>query len=309
MRVAIIADDLTGACDAAVHFAARGLETQVSLDGSVPASAVAAFPTDSRDVDAATARSRILALSAKLSPQLVFLKIDSVLRGHPGREVALTLAAFHFDSAILTPAYPEMGRTVRNGMLELPEPIDITGRLQAEGLDPERCQVLDASTNRDLVKIVDQFAGERVLWCGSGGLALAVAQRMRPGLPPDNAPPARGPVYFCIGSTHPATLGQVAALGETNLVIPIDRNKTTDDEIRGLLNRPRPAALFITGGDTATMVLSALGAMSIRLHGEIVRGVPWGTIQGGIMDQVPVVTKSGGFGAPDTLVRVADFFK
>ncbi len=309
MRVAIIADDLTGACDAAVHFAARGLKTQVSLDGNVPASAVAAFPTDSRDVDSGTARSRILALSANLAPQLVFLKIDSVLRGHPGREIALTLAAFGYDSAIITPAYPEMGRMVKNGVIQLPEPIDIAARLQAEGLDPERGQILDASTNKELTEIVRQFAGERVLWCGSGGLALALAQQMTPALPVHNPPGSPGPVCFCIGSTHPATLGQVAALGGTDLVIPIDRNKTTSDEIRVLLNRPQPAALFITGGDTATMVLAALGATSIQLHGEIVRGVPWGTIQGGIMDQVPVVTKSGGFGAPDTLVRVSAFFQ
>lgn len=308
MRVAIIADDLTGACDAAVHFAARGLETQVSLDGTVPGCAVAAFTTDSRDVDAGTARSRILALSAKLSPQLLFLKIDSVLRGNPGREIALTLAAFDYDSAVITPAYPEMGRAVKNGILQVPDTIDIAARLKAEGLDPERCQILDASTNKDLANIVDQFGGERILWCGSGGLALALAQHMAPGLPAHHAAPAAGPVCFCIGSTHPTTLGQVAALGGTNLVIPIDRNKTTDGEIRILLNRPQPAALYITGGDTATMVLSALGARSIQLHGEIVRGVPWGTLQGGIMDQVPVVTKSGGFGAPDTLVRVADFF-
>ncbi len=307
MPIAIIADDLTGACDAAVHFAARGLETRVSLNRHPPHSAVAAFSTDSRDADEPTLRQRITELSQALHPTVLFKKIDSVLRGHPGLEIALTMEAFGYHQAIITPAYPEMGRTVKNGLLQLPEPINIAAKLHADGLPLARCQILDATTNEDLAEIVRRFSGERVLWCGSGGLALALAESF-PRKPHAQQPPAPGPVYFCIGSTHPATQAQVAALPTTQTLIQIDRNRTTPNEIRTLLNRPKPAALFITGGDTATMVLSALGATAITLRGEIVRGVPWGVIEGGIMNQVPVVTKSGGFGTPDTLVRVAQFF-
>lgn len=307
MLLAIIADDLTGACDAAIHFAVRGLKTRVSLDGSVPDSPVAAFTTDSRDTDATTTRLRIEKLAQDLHPQTLFKKIDSVLRGHPGLEIALTMEAFGYHQAIITPAYPEIGRTVKNGFLELPESLDIAAKLHADGLPLNRCQILDATTNEDLAEIVRRFSGERVLWCGSGGLGLALAESF-PERPLPQGEPAPGPVCFCIGSTHPATQAQVAALPTTETLIQIDRNRTTPIEIRVLLNRPKPAALFITGGDTATMVLSALGATAITLRGEIVRGVPWGVIEGGIMDQVPVVTKSGGFGAPDTLVRVAEFF-
>ena len=309
MLLAIIADDLTGACDAAIHFAARGLETQVRLTGNGLESAVGAYTTDSRHTDAITTQARIDKLAQDLHPQSLFKKFDSVLRGHPGLEIALTMEAFGYDQAIITPAYPEMGRTVKNGFLELPEPIDIAAKLRADGLDLARCEILDATTNEDLAEIVRRFSGKRVLWCGSGGLALALAESF-PKKAHTQQLPAAGPVFFCIGTTHPATQAQVAALPQTETLIPIDRNRSTPPEIRTLLNRPKPAALFITGGDTATMVLSALGATAITLRGEIVRGVPWGVIEGGIMDQVPVVTKSGGFGAPDTLVRVAEcFFK
>jgi uncharacterized protein YgbK (DUF1537 family) len=66
--------------------------------------------------------------------------------------------------------------------------------------------------------------------------------------------------------------------------------------------------LFITGGDTATAVLRAVDARSIEIRGEVLTGVPWGMLSGGLFDGCPVVTKSGGFGAPDTMVRVANYF-
>ena len=63
MLLAIIADDLTGAGDAATYFATRGLETRVSLDGNSVASPVGAYSTDSRDTDAVTTQARIRKLS------------------------------------------------------------------------------------------------------------------------------------------------------------------------------------------------------------------------------------------------------
>jgi uncharacterized protein YgbK (DUF1537 family) len=47
----LIADDLTGACDAAVAFAARGAETEAALDpgGRSPGSEVVALSTDTRE--------------------------------------------------------------------------------------------------------------------------------------------------------------------------------------------------------------------------------------------------------------------
>ncbi len=64
----------------------------------------------------------------------------------------------------------------------------------------------------------------------------------------------------------------------------------------------RPAVLFVTGGDTADAIITAMGAKGIRLVGEIVIGVVQGTLMGGPMDGLPVVTKAGAFGTEDTLV-------
>ena len=60
--------------------------------------------------------------------------------------------------------------------------------------------------------------------------------------------------------------------------------------------------LFLTGGDTADAALTVCGANGIRIFGEIVTGVVQGTIIGGVLDGLPVVTKAGAFGGEDTLV-------
>ena len=70
----------------------------------------------------------------------------------------------------------------------------------------------------------------------------------------------------------------------------------------------QPAALFLSGGDTASLVCRAIGAQRIELCAEIVPGVPRGILRGGMFDGLSVVTKSGGFGDPDALICVADFF-
>jgi uncharacterized protein YgbK (DUF1537 family) len=211
------------------------------------------------------------------------------------------MTAFRCTTAVITPAFPDMGRTVRNGHLH------VHGVIAMHAGE----NVLDAVTNRDLDQIVEsglKLSG-RVLWAGSGGLAAALARRLY-GVPkPHQAPRIDGGAVFCIGSNHPATLAQRSELSRRHpsaKVLLIRRSQTTAEEIRQCMSGA--AALFITGGDTASMVLQAIGAQSIAIHHEVVTGVPWGVLSGGILDGCAVVTKSGGFGAPDTLVMVAKFF-
>jgi uncharacterized protein YgbK (DUF1537 family) len=64
---------------------------------------------------------------------------------------------------------------------------------------------------------------------------------------------------------------------------------------------------MLSGGDTASLVCRALNASTIRLNAEIVDGTPWGWFGGGLLDRLPLATKSGGFGSAETLVAVADF--
>ena len=132
MEVAIIADDLTGAADAAAPFAQRGYEARVGFKGASPQEAfplaegdVLAYDTATRDIPdsqaetiQATVRQAARCL-AQLQPRIVFKKIDSTLRGHLRLELEAVRAEFSNRLAIVSPAFPAQGRTVRAGVLHI----------------------------------------------------------------------------------------------------------------------------------------------------------------------------------------------
>jgi len=73
---------------------------------------------------------------------------------------------------------------------------------------------------------------------------------------------------------------------------------------RAAVERERPGGLFLTGGSTARACLLALGVAGLRLEREPLPGIAAGVALGGVWDGRPVITKSGGFGAPDAIRRL-----
>ena len=317
-KVLLLADDLTGACDAAVHFAVRGLPSAaaVSLDDARGDMPVWAVNTESRGCGRDEIERLMAAAGAALPAgpdTIVFKKIDSTLRGNAGMETAAAMRAFACETAIFTPALPALGRMVENGILRIagrPEfqPVDVAAFLCAQGLAGPPVVARDAACDADLDRMVAEglASGKRILWAGSAGLAAALARTMGAARPPQ-ARPFRGPALFAIGSDHPVTLEQLAELrrhGEHH-VLRIPRGAIAPELLQSLVGAP---ALVLSGGDTASSVCRALRAARIDLEHEIAAGVPWGVLRGGIAAGTPVATKSGGFGAPDALIRIADFF-
>jgi len=320
MDCLLIADDLTGACDAAVHFAGA----QVLIDRGAQTARVLAISTESRDLAPAEIRREWAMAAEQFSATHIFQKIDSTLRGNTGVEIAAAMEAFGCDEAVVCPAFPAQGRVVERGWLRIkgaPEfaPIDVAARLQLP--------CMDASSDDDLDGIVagNFETGRRTLWVGSAGLASALARRLGNSREPTQVAARRGPALFCIGSDHANTLRQQAALlaersavqadsrelicaalsrGQ-HVVLRIPRGCGT---VRELISCAPVAALVLSGGDTASLVCTAAGVRRIELCDEIVPGVPRGLLRGGEFDGIPVVTKSGGFGDRDALVKVADFF-
>jgi uncharacterized protein YgbK (DUF1537 family) len=82
--------------------------------------------------------------------------------------------------------------------------------------------------------------------------------------------------------------------------------KRLADAARGRIDRERPGAVLLTGGETAIAVLHALDAGGLRLTGQLEPGLALGALAGGPFDGLTVVTKAGGFGDADALVRVAE---
>ena len=318
MKCLLVADDLTGACDAAVAFAAHGYRATVllELDRFEAHDGVMAVSTDSRNAPGCDFAC-IAGAFRGTQPAIVFKKIDSTLRGNIGPEVVAAMQAFGCEAAAIAPAFPALGRIVESGRLRAMgledfEPIDVAEYFRPHGLAPYLAG--DVLSDRDLDSFVASrlAAGGRILWVGSGGLAAALARAVaRPrGATPRARPPSRprGAVLFAVGSGHPVTLEQLRRLlaarpGSAVLRVPCESLKETLAAAGS-----RIAALFLSGGDTAAAVCGLLGARAIELEDEIDPGVPRGRLVGGLYDGVPVVTKSGAFGPPDALIRIAEYF-
>ncbi|NLE31391.1 four-carbon acid sugar kinase family protein [Candidatus Dojkabacteria bacterium] len=130
MRVLVIADDLTGANDTAVQFAAAGLGTATLFDASnlertkeVAAECdVLAVTSESRNLSPEEASSKVSELAETIlsisRPCIAYKKIDSTLRGNVRCEIsALRKAGLREAPAIAAPGYPGNKRIVCGGYL------------------------------------------------------------------------------------------------------------------------------------------------------------------------------------------------
>ena len=125
MKLAVIADDLTGANDAGVQFAKQGLKVQVFLNDLMKkdpgfSPEVMVLDTDSRAASPAEAFARVQATGglvrkmAAVQP-LIFKKIDSTLRGNIGAEIDAAMAEYDLAWAAVVPAFPANGRITVGG--------------------------------------------------------------------------------------------------------------------------------------------------------------------------------------------------
>jgi uncharacterized protein YgbK (DUF1537 family) len=123
MRLAIIADDLTGAADAAATFATHGFATAIAFTAEYSSEFdVVVRSTESREADLGSAVHDVVTVTNDLvrlpggsAPRLIYKKIDSVLRGHPREEFFAVLRATGERRALLTPALPSEGRQTMRG--------------------------------------------------------------------------------------------------------------------------------------------------------------------------------------------------
>jgi uncharacterized protein YgbK (DUF1537 family) len=123
--LALIADDLTGAADSAVPYAASGFTTAIAFDKPRRERAdIVALSTNSRDVGLPEAERRIRnALNAvfgedgEYRPAWIYKKMDSALRGHPAEELLITMQLARANRVIVAPAIPSQGRTTVGGIV------------------------------------------------------------------------------------------------------------------------------------------------------------------------------------------------
>jgi uncharacterized protein YgbK (DUF1537 family) len=227
----LIADDLTGAADAAVHFAgSRQVEIRIplparwgELGGDLPeGDGLTVFDTESRHLPADQAAAAVT-LACRGLGEGVFKKVDSTLRGPVAAELEAACLALGRSTAVLAPSLPAQGRTVAGGRLlvagvDAGSVAEILGAaavvlpvaaLAGGALAP--LVVIDAITDADLERVASACAGRPdLLPAGSSGLAAAFARLEGASAP--TAVPASRRVLVAVASPHVAARAQLAAL-------------------------------------------------------------------------------------------------
>lgn len=242
---AIVADDLTGACDATAPFLAAGCTVTVGL-GTMPSrdADVVALSTETRNAgpgEAAVAIAAAVSSVADVPVSALLKKLDSRLRGPVGIELASALRASGAPYCVLAPALPREGRVVERGVLRpgdghavpiaarLDETASLAVAVVPAATDPDRlaAAIADAGARADVV-VCDARMDEHLcavaagvaqvapapLLAGTSGLAGALAGRVVPPGVPRRRPAALNAerILFVLGSLQPALRRQAEHL-------------------------------------------------------------------------------------------------
>jgi uncharacterized protein YgbK (DUF1537 family) len=350
----LLADDLTGALDTSAELVGKfgPLEVCWSVSSIAPAESSFSIDSGTRERTADDA----FAIVQKLAPRLggattAYKKIDSLLRGHWAVELDACWQTGLWDSCILAPAFAYQGRRTFDGqqyargadgrwsavgenlVAQLRDrKLEVRRARPADGLRPG-INVFDGETDNDLdwvVRAGQDYSG-KVLWCGSGGLASALAR----GADVWVSDRLKRPVLGVFGSDHPTTALQLAAcdavvIASDDVVRDIDRirqaldkgaafvkleaphARSRDDVAQhfsrqiSLLSRAiyPPGSLVVAGGETVKAQMVAIGARALRPLGRLEPGIPKSVIEGGDWSGVEVISKSGAFGAVDVWTKL-----
>jgi uncharacterized protein YgbK (DUF1537 family) len=348
----LVADDLTGALDTAAEFVGLAGPILTYLAGALPSELPATVALDSgtRELSEGDA----LAVIGRLAPalaygELAYKKIDSLLRGNTVAEIAACFRLGAWPHCVVAPAFPYQRRITRGGRQFAKGPDgwsavsdDLVAALAAHGLPVQKghpevelrvgLSVFDAENESDLDRVVaiGGRAKGPVLWCGSGGLARALAR----GTVPNVSTALRPPVLGLFGSDQAVTARQLAACREHWLRLPGDARSAA--RVREHLARTGillvsfdlplglgraeaalqiagairdiarelvpPCTLIVAGGETLRTTCLALSAEALEVVGQVAPGLPRSVLRGGRWDGVEVISKSGAFGG-DALLR------
>ncbi|TVQ22893.1 MAG: four-carbon acid sugar kinase family protein, partial [Spirochaetaceae bacterium] len=249
MRVLVVADDFTGACDTGVQFARPGRPCTVVFRPPQETLSVAVVDSESRHLSPRDAAERVRsALRDVDAATIVLKKIDSTFRGNVGSEVTAALDACPGRIALVIPAFPAGMRTTVGGHCRVNGvPLDQTefardplspvqssavaqllgGALRTRlASDPNALRravdeaapgdvvIVDAQTQSDIDDSLAVVAHElsRFVLVGSAGLGAAVGATLlgRPQI----ATPADGGTPPVTGTRASGVLGVVGSLSE-----------------------------------------------------------------------------------------------
>jgi uncharacterized protein YgbK (DUF1537 family) len=271
-----------------------------------------------------------------VKPSVVMKKIDSRLKGNVAAESLALKKALGLKTILVAPAIPDQERVTYRGCVvgrgvNRPLPIATLFASSADSV-----VVADAEHDSDLDQIVEGHDWLTTLGVGARGLGAAFARRLgETGRWPMMEFTATPRTLFAFGSRDPITSVQMnrleasgalrvltdAPMGEIEcgegLALPALLRCTGEmeadaalvarrfaDGVKVVLDDTRPEMLMVGGGDTALAVFQALGVRVLAPKGEIEAGIPWFDVSAPDGPQFRCAVKSGGFGNPDSLLKL-----
>ncbi|AET58789.1 hypothetical protein HPL003_10140 [Paenibacillus terrae HPL-003] len=118
MRIAIVADDLTGANDCGGQLVRYGMNVSVQINPVITEETdydAVVFNTVSRSLPADQASAIVKEISTYINDQsfdIIYKKIDSTMRGNIGTELNAMYEVIRPDFVMIAPGYPKNGRQI-----------------------------------------------------------------------------------------------------------------------------------------------------------------------------------------------------
>ena len=278
--IAVIADDLTGAAELGGIGLRHGLRTEIST--TVPSATTAdllVIAADSRSKQTAAAVEEMTTVTTKLrslQPEWIYKKTDSVLRGHVIAEINAHLQALDFQSALLVPANPSLGRTISDGKYYLddqpihksafsidPEfPIhssDLKDMLRApvhvrkttEDLPTHGVVIGEVQTNDDLRSWAMRIQPHTLAAGAAGFFSALLEARVSKALPSNDRPLLGSPLFFISGTTYEtnrASIRRQAENGGPVCYMPDIPDDAWEENVINLLQTKHKAIIAIDDG-------------------------------------------------------------
>lgn len=253
----VIADDVTGALDTGVQFAARGAATRVMTDpacihaGIWESVQVLVLMLNTRHVapkDAYNMVYRAVREALDSGCRYIYKKTDSALRGNIGSELSAVMDAAGMDSLPFVQSFPKMNRITQNGIHYIDgipvaesvfgqdpfEPVrhssiaeiihEQTNKpvvLCPEGQFPTASgiHVYDAATDSDLRAIGNRLGSDGLrISAGCAGFASVLADVLDLNGEPPALPVMEPPLFVVCGSVNPITIRQMDVAEQNGFV-------------------------------------------------------------------------------------------
>ncbi|MBB5162934.1 4-hydroxythreonine-4-phosphate dehydrogenase PdxA [Mycobacterium sp. AZCC_0083] len=341
----VLADDVSGAAEAAAGFMGRGVGVEVLLHAGVSNRPVTVVDLHTRRLSVADAEKAVAQALSIAADARVVIKIDSLLRGSV--EATVRAAAHTGRPVVIAAGNPTLGRTVVGGVVLVDGvPLDQSGLWAAESTPAPRSisdaagaargvRIVDITSDADLDGVVAQATPDTIL-IGTGALTAAVARTL---------PPRSGARAVAISSRTVMVVGTADSGVEAQLrhletdgtavvridsadllagraakpdvhdavAIAIDGPVTPENAHRLVHALAGVAAgiiddstnLVLTGGETARTVLDRLGVDRMEPIAEIHQGAIACVTSDGRL----VVTRPGSFGDDRSLATIAAYLR